>query len=139
MVKNVDGKWDLQKIWVGKWNISRFPFSGSSIVPVGNILPFFIYTNYLPAIYSYFQFRFADGTDKFLMFLGVIGSIIFGAIAPVQCVLMGELVDDFVDFTICRNNINCTDPPDLQDSMTTIGQYCFMNVQYVIVKCMTNL
>ncbi|CAB4026418.1 multidrug resistance 1-like, partial [Paramuricea clavata] len=66
-------------------------------------------------------FRFADGTDKFLMFLGVIGSIIFGAIAPVQCVLMGELVDDFVDFTICHNNINCTDPPDLQDSMTTIG------------------
>ncbi|XP_028416784.1 multidrug resistance protein 1-like isoform X1 [Dendronephthya gigantea] len=66
-------------------------------------------------------FRFADGRDKFLMFLGVIGSIIFGAIAPVQCVLMGELVDDFVDFTICQKNANCTNPPDLEDSMTTIG------------------
>jgi hypothetical protein len=57
------------------------------------------------------------------MFLGVIGSILFGAVAPVQCILMGELVDDFVDFTLCRNTRNCTDPPDLEDSMTTIGVY----------------
>lgn len=59
------------------------------------------------------------------MFLGVIGSLLFGAIAPVQCVLMGELVDDFVEFTICRKNVNCTNPPDLQDSMTTIGQFYY--------------
>ena len=57
------------------------------------------------------------------MFLGVIGCIIFGAIAPAQCIVMGQLVDDFVDYTICRKSLNCTDPPDLEDKMTTIGLY----------------
>ena len=71
--------------------------------------------------FSFFpQFRFHDKVDVLLMILGTIGSITYGALTPAQFVLMSPVTDDFVDFVQCIKN-NCTDPVDLEDSMTTVA------------------
>ena len=54
------------------------------------------------------------------MVLGSIGAVLNGVIAPGQFLIMGSLTDDFVEYTQCINN-NCTDPPDLEDSMTDVA------------------
>ena len=54
------------------------------------------------------------------MILGTIGSVTYGALTPAQFVLMSPVTDDFVDFVQCIKT-NCTDPVDLEDSMTTVA------------------
>ncbi|XP_028401686.1 multidrug resistance protein 1-like [Dendronephthya gigantea] len=64
--------------------------------------------------------RFRDGTDTILLTIAALGCIIYGGITPGQYILFGTLTQDFVDFTICVKN-NCSDPIDLEDSMTTVA------------------
>lgn len=70
-----------------------------------------------------------DTTDAILITLAVIGSILYGAITPAQFILMGELTNDFVEYMLCKENSNCTDLPDLEDSVTkTAGWYIGFSV-----------
>ena len=54
------------------------------------------------------------------MILGTIGSVTYGALTPAQFLLIRPVTDDFVDFVQCIKT-NCTDPVDLEDSMTTVA------------------
>ena len=73
-----------------------------------------------PFILFYLQFRFRDNVDVVLMILGTIGSILYGILTPAQFVLISTVTDDFVDFVQCLKD-NCTDPVDLEDSMTKVS------------------
>jgi ABC-type multidrug transport system fused ATPase/permease subunit len=65
------------------------------------------------------------------MVLGTLGSVGYGVLTPSQFILMGSVTDDFVDFVQCVRT-NCTTPPDLEDSMTTVALwyilFAFMNL-----------
>ncbi|XP_028410025.1 multidrug resistance protein 1-like [Dendronephthya gigantea] len=65
-------------------------------------------------------FRFHDNTDILLMILGTLGSIAYGVLTPAQYLLVGPVTDDFVDFMQCVRR-NCSNPVDLEDTMTTIA------------------
>ena len=66
-----------------------------------------------------FQFRYSDGTDKILITLAIIGSVFYGIITPGQFILLGNLTDDFVEYTLCDMK-NCT-KPDLEESVTKVA------------------
>ena len=84
------------------------------IIIINIIIIIIIIINY------YFQFRYSDGTDKFLITLGVIGSVLYGALTPGQFILLGGLTDDFVDYSLWDNTTNSS-RPDLEDSMTKVA------------------
>lgn len=43
------------------------------------------------------------------MILGTVGAVLQGCLIPLQFVVFGELVDDFIDFSSCTNSgNNCT-------------------------------
>ncbi|XP_028410024.1 multidrug resistance protein 1-like [Dendronephthya gigantea] len=65
-------------------------------------------------------FRFHDNIDVLLMILGTIGSICYGILSPGQFLLMNTVTDDFVDFVQCVRS-NCSDPVDLEDTMTDVA------------------
>jgi ATP-binding cassette subfamily B (MDR/TAP) protein 1 len=71
-------------------------------------------------IFSSFQLRFSDETDRMLLALGVLGCFLYGTITPGQFILLGSLTQDIADYGICIRN-NCSDPLDLEDSMTTVS------------------
>ena len=54
------------------------------------------------------------------MIVGTIGSILFGVLTPAQFFLIRKVTNDFVDFVQCIK-VNCTDPVDLEASMTSVA------------------
>ena len=68
----------------------------------------------------FIQFRFSDGTDTILLTIAVLGCVAYGCITSGQFTLFGSLTQDFVDFAVCIKS-NCSDPIDLEDSMTTVA------------------
>ncbi|CAB3990056.1 multidrug resistance 1 isoform X2, partial [Paramuricea clavata] len=78
-------------------------------------------------------FCFRDNVDVILMILGTFGSIAYGVLTPTQFILMGSVTDDFVDFVQCLRT-NCTNPVDLEDSMTSVClwyvAFAFLNLLF---------
>lgn len=59
----------------------------------------------------YFQFRFANGFEMFLMAIGVVSSIGTGICQPLNVLLMGDLTGAMVDQALNGSEfINMTDP-----------------------------
>lgn len=67
------------------------------------------------------------------MLLGTLGSVAYGVLTPAQFLLMSPVTDDFVDFVKCIRT-NCSDPVDLEESMTTVAFWyigiAFMNLAF---------
>ena len=66
------------------------------------------------------------------MFIGLLGAVIFGAMQPGQFIIFGSLTDDFIDFGRCTLYTNCTDVPDIEDSMLTIA-YWYIGIAHAIL------
>ena len=82
-------------------------------------------------IHFLLQFRFRDIIDIILMIVGTLGSVAYGVLSPGQFLLTRSVTDDFVDYAMCER-FNCTNPVDLEKSMTTIAKwyiaFAFMNL-----------
>ena len=50
-----------------------------------------------------FQFRFANSTDRILLFIAVLTSLIHGAAQPLMIVIFGNMSDMFIDDAIFSN------------------------------------
>lgn len=46
------------------------------------------------------QFRFADGLDYFLIILGIITALALGCCVPINLIIYGEVIQDFIEYTI---------------------------------------
>ena len=84
------------------------------------------------------QFRFHDNTDIVLMVLGTLGAVFFGCLTPGQFLLMRPVTNDFVEFIQCIKN-NCTDPVDLEDSMTDVALWYIAFAVGNLVCCWAGL
>ena len=72
-----------------------------------------------------------DKTDVFLLFVGTIGALIYGAIVPGQFILMGEATESLVEFVHCLH-MNCTSRVDVEGAVATVA-YWYVGV--AIVNC----
>lgn len=46
------------------------------------------------------QFRFADGLDYFLIILGIITALALGCCVPINLIIYGDVIQDFIQYTI---------------------------------------
>lgn len=44
-------------------------------------------------VFSHYQFRYADGKDKMMMFIGFLAAIAVGLTTPVNNIVFGDLAD----------------------------------------------
>jgi hypothetical protein len=54
--------------------------------------------------FACFQYRFATGGEKLLLFIGFLGSLATGATAPLNIWLFGELTGEFVAYGMAIQN-----------------------------------
>ena len=72
----------------------------------------------------FLQFRFADRVDVLLMILGSIGGLGQGALLPIQFVIFGGLVDDFIEYSQCIDpKSNCTTIINIEEEMKPFAYY----------------
>ena len=58
--------------------------------------------------------------DRILLFFGVVGCVVYGSITPGQFLILGSVVQDFIDFTVDMKH-NKTSSIDIEDKMTDIA------------------
>lgn len=58
------------------------------------------------------------------MILGTIGGLGQGGLLPVQFVIFGDLVDDFIEYSKCKDpKFNCTSIPNIEEAMIPFAYY----------------
>ena len=70
------------------------------------------------------QFRFSDRLDIILMVLGTLSAIGHGAAVPLQFIIFGDLIDEFINFGALVNaNSTIEQPFDLEGEMVQFALY----------------
>ena len=67
------------------------------------------------------QFRFADGKDIVLIFMGTVMSVAHGAVLPLMCIVFGDMTDSFIkdSMTSHINITNITNPSEFSVTGTS--------------------
>ena len=70
------------------------------------------------------QFQFSDRLDIILMLLGTLSAIGHGAAVPLQFIIFGDLIDEFINFGALVNaNSTIEQPFDLEGEMVQFALY----------------